>query len=79
MLRKYGKCLEGILGSFIVCAISIKHPRLIDTVSIFLSQEKGNIDVAIRYYLVAIEVCDSHKYCSQAGSNFSHCLNLIGF
>ena len=25
---------------------------------IFSVQEKGNIDVAIRYYLVAIEVCD---------------------
>lgn len=35
----------------------VAYNSMIDINFVFLLQEKGNIDVAIRYYLIAIEVC----------------------
>lgn len=59
VLWQYGKCME---GNHLDCWIGWFSPFCI--LYCFLSyfpsslvQEKGNVDLAIRYYLIAIEVC----------------------
>lgn len=60
------------LASFMVSMLNyLAYNCLIDITSVFLPQEKGNIDVAIRYYLIAIEVCYINRSGYSCGVNLS--------